>query len=77
MSSGNITCIDKETGIGKYQLPDDYSLFLSLQLAGSSFGIATEFQYRVYNVPEVQPVIALVYIENKSDLWRFEAAALG
>ncbi len=77
MSQDNVTYIDKETGTGKYQLIDDHGLYQSLQLAGSSFGIVTEFHYRIYKGPEVKPVVALVYIENKADLWRFEAAGLG
>ena len=63
--------------MGKYQLQDDHGLYQSLQLAGSSFGIVTEFHYRIYNGPDTEPVVALVYIENKADLWKFEAAGLG
>ena len=77
MSRGNVSYVDKDTGMAKYQAQDDHDLYKSLQLAGSSFGIITEFHYRIYNVPDMKPVVALVYIENKVDLWRFEAAGLG
>ena len=53
----------------------DYGLFSSLQLAGSSFGIVTEFHYRIFNGAEVQPVFVLVYVENELDIRNFEAAA--
>ena len=52
----------------------DYGLFNSLQLAGSSFGIVTEFHYRIYKGPETKPVFVVVYIENESDIQNFEAA---
>ena len=52
-----------------------YSLFESLQQAGSSFGIVTEFHYKIYKTPEILPALVLVYIDDKSDLWKFEAAA--
>ena len=54
---------------------NDYGLFSSLQLAGSSFGIVTEFHYRIFNGAEVQPVFVLVYVENEMDIRNFEAAA--
>ena len=54
----------------------DHGLFRSLQLAGGSFGIATEFTYGVFDGPEVLPVCAFVYIENQNDLANFERAAL-
>jgi hypothetical protein len=52
-------------------------LFESLQLAGASYGIVTEFLYSIFPEPEVQPVITLIYIEDKSDLWKLDAAAKG
>ena len=53
---------------------DDYGLFNSLQLAGSSFGVVTEFHYRIFNGPELLPVFALVYMEDEWDLRNYEAA---
>ena len=44
-------------------------------MAGSSFGITTEFLYRVYNTPEVRPTLVLVYIDDEKDLQNFERAA--
>ena len=54
----------------------DNELFKSLQLAGSSFGIVTEFHYRIFNGAEVQPVFVMVYVENESDIKNFETAGL-
>jgi len=54
----------------------DNGLFRSLQLAGGSFGITTEFHYGIFDGPEVLPVCAFVYIENRKDLENFERAAL-
>ena len=52
----------------------DHELFHSLQLAGSSFGIVTEFVYRIFKGPEILPVFAMVYIEDELDIKNFEAA---
>ena len=71
-----MTQIDLYTGY-KRHIHDDHNLFKSLQLAGSSFGIVTEFHYRIFPEPEVQSAIALVYIEDKSDLWKIDAAGKG
>ena len=71
-----MTKFDYSTG-NYFKLDDDHDLFKSLQLAGSSFGIVTEFHYRIFYEPEVQPVITLVYIEDKSDLWKIDAAGKG
>ena len=54
----------------------DHGLFRSLQMAGSSFGIVTEFHYGLFEGPEVLPVYAFVYIENKKDLANFERAGI-
>lgn len=37
----------------------------------------TEFLYRIFPTPETQPVITLIYIEDKADLWKIDAAAKG
>ena len=74
VSKDNIT----KLGFHKYhQVVHDTNLFKSLQLAGSSYGIITEFLYRIYPSPEIQPVITLIYIEDKSDLWKLDGAAKG
>ena len=75
VSEGNITKIDTEKG-SKVQLRDDDKLFRSLQFSGSSFGIVTEFHYRIFTGPEYLPAFALVYIDNESDLINFQRAAL-
>ena len=77
VSESNVTRVNPDTGYHEQVSSDDHGgggLFRSLQLAGSSFGIATEFHYRIFDVPELIPVIALVYIEDKADLWKFERA---
>lgn len=43
-------------------------------MAGSSFGIVTEFYYRIFSGAEVLPVVAVVYIDNEWDIQNFEAA---
>ena len=52
----------------------EHGLFESLQQGGSSFGIVTEFHYKIYPTPEILPALVMVYIDDKSDLWKFEAA---
>ena len=74
MSEASISKFNEETG--HFDLPyEDQSLFQSLQLAGSSFGITTEFIYRVYHTPEVMPTLVLVYIDDETDLYNFQLAA--
>ena len=43
--------------------------------AGSSFGIVTEFLYRIYQKPETLPIISLAYVESPDDLRKLEKAA--
>ena len=74
MSKNNVTKVGSKN---HQQIDHDGNLFKSLQLAGSSYGIVTEFLYRIYPTPETQPVITLIYIEDKSDLWKIDAAAKG
>ena len=40
---------------------------------GSSYGITTEFLYRVYTRPETLPVFFFVFVETPYDLKRLEA----
>ena len=51
-------------------------LFRSLQNAGSSYGITTEFLYRIYPGPEVKPALMLIYIENENDMNNLERMVL-
>ena len=74
VSTSNITKLNQETGLFERSSKDN-DLFKSLQLAGSSFGITTEFVYRVYNTPEVRPTMVLIYIDDETDLRNFELAA--
>ena len=66
--------MNQETGSFVSSLKN-HDIFKSLQLAGSSFGITTEFIYKVYNRPEVRPTLVLIYIDDKEDLYNFERAA--
>lgn len=56
-------------------MEDDHGLFEAMGGAGSSFGIVTEFLYKIYPRPETLPIISLVYIENAYDLRKLEKAA--
>ena len=47
-SENNITSLNPITG-RHYQIKENYDLFRSLQIAGSSFGIVTEFHYQIFN----------------------------
>ena len=37
--------------------PESGDLFFSLKGAGTSYGVVTEFLYKVYPVPETKPVL--------------------
>ena len=43
-------------------------MFLALKGAGTSFGIVTEFLYKVYDVPETKPALIPVIIKDIKDL---------
>ena len=59
-----------------FLMPDDHNdLFFAMRGAGSSFGIATEFLYKIYPTPETSPAVILVWISDKSDLWKIQKAA--
>ena len=74
-SENNITIL--YTHNNKLQQVDGFSdLYKSLKFAGSSFGVVTEFLYRIFEEPELTPAIALIYIEDRSDLWKLQKAGL-
>ena len=58
-------------------LKNDYhnDLFFAMRGAGSSFAIATEFLYQIYESPETSPAVILVWINDKRDLWKIQKAA--
>ena len=56
-------------------MENDHGLFEAMGGAGSSFGIVTEFLYKIYPRPETKPIIAMVYIEDNYDLRKLEKAA--
>ena len=74
ISGNNITVIEPETGYQRY-VEDKHNLFKSLHFAGASYGITTEFHYRIFKGPELLPVFAIVYIDNDEDLYNFQRAA--
>lgn len=53
-----------------YPHTHDTNLRYALRRAGASFGIATEFTYKVYQHPETLSVVALTYIRTGQDLER-------
>ena len=75
VSKGNTSIVDPDSGQAIYQLPLDFGLFEAMGGAGSSYGIVTEFLYRIYSRPETQPVLSMIYIETPKDLRRLEQAA--
>eukprot|EP00095_Tigriopus_kingsejongensis_P002063 snap_masked-scaffold177_size283923-processed-gene-0.10 protein:Tk02063 transcript:snap_masked-scaffold177_size283923-processed-gene-0.10-mRNA-1 annotation:"AGAP002114-PA" len=48
-------------------------LFFGLRGAGSSFGVITEFLYKIYAVPEIQPVLLPIFIRSPEDIKKLEA----
>ncbi len=61
----------------KHDKDSSQDLFQSLQIAGSSYGITTEFHYRIFEEPEVKPAAIPTYIENQEDLINVERATMG
>lgn len=57
-------------------LYDDHGLFFSLTGAGQSYGIVTEFLYKIYPKPETLPILAMVYLENPYDVRKLEKLAM-
>ena len=51
---------------------DENDLWFALKGAGSSYGIATEFLYRLHPNPETRAVLVFVFLENP---WDFEKLA--
>merc|ERR1711971_610098 len=50
-------------------------LMFALRGAGSSFGIVTEFLYKVYPGPETLPIYLLVWVNDVKDLLNLQEAA--
>ena len=80
MNSRNSTVIDPNSGdlikVIENNKEDAQDLFKALQIAGSSYGITTEFLYRIYPGPEVLPALMFVYIENERDLRSLDKVVL-
>ncbi len=65
------------TDSGEVQhLYDDNGLYFSLTGAGQSYGIVTEFLYKIYPKPETLPILAMVYLENPYDVRKLEKLAM-
>merc|ERR1711971_64147 len=75
VSKGNTSIVDPDSGQAIYQLKHDFGLFEAMGGAGSSYGVVTEFLYKIYPRPETQPIISMIYIETPQDLRRLEQAA--
>ena len=73
VSDGNTTVIHPNSPA--FQIKDDHGLNFALKGAGSSMGIVTEFEYKVYPEPETLPTFAFVFIENARDLENIEKAS--
>ena len=50
-----------------YQHNFENNLFIALRSSGSSFGIATEFLYKTYPLPETLSCVLWVYLETEQD----------
>ena len=51
---------------------DENDLFFALKGAGASYGITTEFLYKVFPRPETKPVVLFVYFNNPGDFRRLQ-----
>ena len=77
VTKDNVTIWRHQSGY-KEVMPNDYggvTLHAALGNAGSSFGIVTEFLYKIWPKPETTPAIAIVYFESPYDLRKLENAA--
>ncbi len=75
VSRDNTSVIDPVTSKATHQLRQDFGLFEAMRGAGSSFGIVTEFLYKIYPRPETLPIIALIYLEGPGDIRNLERAS--
>ena len=57
-----------------YPHDEDNNLRYALRASGASFGIVTEFVYKVYPHPETLSCVVLVYIHSGRDLERLVQA---
>lgn len=76
VSEGNTTVVEPYTKRALYQMEHDFGLFQAMRGAGSSYGIVTEFMYKIYPEPETLPIVAMIYIKTPYDLRKLEKAAL-
>lgn len=58
-------------------IPHGYEndLRFALRSSGPSFGIATEFRYKIYPRPETLPMLIPIFIENSYDFQRLQRAS--
>ena len=74
VSRTNATVWRYSTGEEEF-IPDTWYLHLALGGAGGSYGIVTEFLYKIYPHPEPKPIVSYVFFESPSDLRNYERAA--
>jgi FAD/FMN-containing dehydrogenase len=76
VTRNNLTLWHAEEGytevINDYEKASD--LHVAMGMAGSSFGIVTEFHTNIWPRPETYPAIAICYIETPYDLRKMERA---
>ena len=74
-AAGNVLLVDErgvetEDGIFTPHSSEGMNLFYGLKGAGSSFGIVTEFVYKVYRRPEPKAVLLFLHLESLEDIDR-------
>ena len=58
-----------------YQHTYENDLRYALRSSGSSFGIVTDFLYKIYPRPETLSCVMYVYLENEYDFMKLDKAA--
>ena len=76
VTKDNTTVFD-EYGHNGHTIQHEYhnDLKYALRSSGSSYGIATEFKYKIYPRPETMPILVPIFIENSYDFRNLERAS--
>ena len=75
----NSTILDPDTNQPLKVVPNNHKhqdLYSALQQAGSSYGITTEFLYRIFERSETSPAWVFVYVDTQQDLENLNRAAM-
>ena len=75
----NSTILDPNTNLPLQVVPNNHKhqdLYSALQKVGSSYGITTEFLYRIFEGNEIYPAKVLIYVETQQDFHNLNRAAL-